>query len=222
LKGFAMTTDSNGHSLSRATTFLLAGLMVLSTVLFVAGVALERSGSGSGAATAPVSQTAATSVVGAAAPEGSAAGEAQEGQLGAATAAPEGSAAREAQEQQPAAGSAAPQSAEGTATHEQGEQNRVFGIDVESPGVIAGVVLGTLLLIAGLFVFGYRVLPLLFIVALGATVLDAREVVYQFGQAQYGVTLLAIGVTLSRLATVLVSGLAWRAGRRQLAPMAAP
>jgi hypothetical protein len=98
----------------------------------------------------------------------------------------------------------------------------VFGIDVESPGVIAGVVLGTLLLIAGLFVFGYRVLPLLFIVALGATVLDAREVVYQFGQAQYGVTLLAIGVTLSRLATVLVSGLAWRAGRRQLAPMAAP
>jgi hypothetical protein len=194
-----MTTNSDGHALSRATVRLLAGLMLLSTVLFVAGVALERRSSESSDTHSPVSQIAPTVSAAVEAPEGSAEREAQEGQPGAATAAPEGSAAREAQEQQPATGSAAPQSAEGTATHEQAEQNHVFGIDVESPGVIAGVVLGTLLLI-----------------------LDAREVAYQFGQAQYGVALLAIGVTLSRLATVLVSGLAWRAGRRQLAPMAAP
>lgn len=80
------------------------------------------------------------------------------------------------------------------------------------------MVLGTLLLIAGLFVFGYRILPLVFLVALVATVLDVREVVYQLGQANYGVALLAIGVALSRLATVLVSGRAWRAGRQPLAP----
>jgi hypothetical protein len=109
----------------------------------------------------------------------------------------------------------------GTAAHEQAEQSRVFGIDVESPGVIAAVVLGTLLLIAALFVFGYRVLPLVFIVALVATVLDVREVVYQLGQAHYAVAFLAVGVALSRLATVLMSGRAWRAGRRRFAPMAA-
>jgi hypothetical protein len=98
--------------------------------------------------------------------------------------------------------------------------NGVFGIDLESPAVIAGVVLGTLLLIAGLFVFGYRVLPLVFIVALVATVLDVREVIYQLGKANYVVAFLAIGVALSRLATVLVSGLAWRTSHRQIAPVA--
>jgi hypothetical protein len=196
-----MTTNSGGQALSRATTLLLAGLMLLSTLLFVAGIALERSSSGSRDTHASVSQLAPTVAVG--------------------EVAPEGSAAREAQEGQPAAAPAAPESAEGTAAHEQAEQNRVFGIDVESPGVIAGVLLGTLLLIAALFVFGYRVLPLVFIVALVATVLDVREVVYQLGQANYGVALLAIGVALSRMATVVVSGRAWRAGRRPFSPVAA-
>jgi len=193
-----MTTNSNGRALSRATALLLAGLMVLSTVLFVAGVALERSLSGSGDTHAPAPQEAPAVSTGAEAPEGSE--------------------AREAQEHQEATAAAAPESAEGTDSHEQAEQNGVFGIDLESPVVIAGVVLGSLLLIAGLSVFGYRMLPLVFLVALGAMVLDLREVVYQFGQANYGVAFLATGVALSRLATVLVSRRAWRAGRRRFGP----
>lgn len=75
-----MTTNSDGHARSRATTFLLAGLMVLSTVLFVAGVALERSSSGIGDTHAPVPQVAPTVSTGTEAPEGSEAREAQERQ----------------------------------------------------------------------------------------------------------------------------------------------
>jgi cytochrome b561 len=68
---------------------------------------------------------------------------------------------------------------------------------------------------------GYRVLPLVLMVALITTVLDVREVVYQLGQAHAWVALLAIGVALSHLATVLVAGLAWREGRRRLSPIVA-
>jgi len=195
-----MTSNSAGLVLSRATTILLAGLMLLSTVLFIGGGALERSVSARGDTHTAVPQATPVST-----------GEQ----------APEGSAAREAQERQEAAAPAAPEGAEGAAAHEQAEQNAVFGIDVESPAVIAGVLLGTLLLIAALVLFGYRVLPLVFIVALGTAVLDVREVFYQLGQAHSAVAVLAIGVALSRLATVLVAGRAWRTGRRPIAQVVA-
>jgi len=69
-----MTGRSGAHALSRTTTVLLAGLMMLSTGLFVAGVALERSTATNGAASTPAAQRATP------APEGSEAREAQERQ----------------------------------------------------------------------------------------------------------------------------------------------
>jgi hypothetical protein len=187
-----MATNSKGHALSRATTILLAGLMVLSTVLFVAGVALERSSSGPGDTHPSTPQVAPTVSAGAEAPEGSE--------------------AREAQERQEAAAAASPESAEGTPAHEAAEQNRVFGIDVESPWVITSVVILTLLLIAALFLLGERVLPLVVLVAVVATVFDLREAGYQLGQARYLIAALAIGVVASRIATAVVAWLAWRQG----------
>jgi hypothetical protein len=207
-----MATNSKGHALSRATTILLAGLMVLSTVLFVAGVALERSSLGPGDTHPSTPQVAPTVSAGAEAPEGSEAREAQERQEAAATVAPEGSEAREAQERQEAAAAASPESAEGTPAHEAAEQNRVFGIDVESPWVITSVVILTLLLIAALFLLGERVLPLVVLVAVVATVFDLREAGYQLGQARYLIAALAIGVVASRIATAVVAWLAWRQG----------
>src|SRR5262249_36138186 len=170
-----MTASHSTHTFSHTKRLWIAALMVLSTVLFVAGVLVERS-SGSSSAPAPVSQSATTS-----APEGSEAREAQERQTAASV--PEGSEAREAQERQTAA---APQeSLEGTPAHEEAEQNRLFGIDVEAPWFIAGVVIGTLLLIAALFVVGYRVLLLILLVSLIAALFDGREVAYQLGQVHY-------------------------------------
>lgn len=170
---------------SQARLRRIAALMVLSTVLFVAGVLVEHS-SGSSSAPAPVSQSAATP-------------------------APEGSEAREAQERQTAA---APQeSAEGTPAHEEAEQNRVFGIDVEAPWFTAGVVIGTLLLIAALFVVGHPVLLLVLLVSLIAALFDAREVAYQFGQVHYGIAVLALAVVATRLATAVLAWLALREGR---------
>jgi hypothetical protein len=156
-----MAVNSPGRALSRATTIHLAGLMVLSTTLFVAGVALERSSSDSGDTHAPAPQVAPTLPAGAEAPEGS-----EE---------------REAQERQEAAAAASHESAEGTPAHEAAEQNRVFGIDVESPWIITGMVILTLLLIAALFLLGEPVLPLVVLVAVVATVFDLREVGYQLG-----------------------------------------
>jgi hypothetical protein len=196
-----MTVNHAVQTLSRTKRLWIVALMVLSCVLFVAGVVVERS-SGNGSAPTLASQ----STVATALPEGSAAKEAQEGQA-AATALPEGSAAREAQEGQ----TAAPQTnGEGSPVREAAEQNRVFGIDVEAPWFIASVVIGTLLLIAALFVLGYRALLLVLLVSLVAALFDGREVVYQLGQAHYGIAVLALGVVVSRLATALV---AWRARR---------
>ena len=94
----------------------------------------------------------------------------------------------------------------------------MFGIDVEAPWFIAGVVIGTLLLIAALFVVGYRVLPLVLLFTIGAALFDGREVVYQLGQAQYGIAALAAGVVASRLATALVAWRGWREGRQRVRP----
>ena len=176
-----MTESSRTPGLSRATTFLLAAQMVLSTGLFVAGVALERSTSDTGAARIPASPIA--------------------------TQAPEGSEAREAQERQEAT-TTLPVEGEGSAAHEAAEQNHVLGIDVESPWVVASFVLATLLFIAALFMFGARVLRLVVAFALIATVFDVREVGHQLGQAHYLITVLAIGVVISRIATAFI---AWRA-----------
>jgi hypothetical protein len=187
-----MATRTAHHALSRTKLLLLAGLMVLSTLLFVAGIALERAGSTVGAR-APIPQ-AATAVP---------AGQAVQ----------EGTEAREAQERQEAAPAAPQEGAEGTAAHEQAERNSVFGIDLESPWVIAGVVLGTVLLITALVVFGERVLLLVLLVAVVATLFDMREVVFQLGQARYGIAALAVEVAVSRLATAMVALLALREGR---------
>jgi len=197
-----MEIRPTGYTLLRTKLLLMVGLMLLSTLLFVAGVALESSSSGSGNVPAPAPQPTTGVQVG------------QEAQ--------EGTAAREAQERQEAAPAPAQEGVEGTAAHERAEQNRVFGIDVESPWVIAGVVLGTLLLIAALVVFGYRVLLLVLLVAAVATIFDGREVVYQLGHARYGVAALALGVVASRLATAIVAGLALRERRHSAHPPVAP
>jgi len=185
-----MTVSHAVQTLSRTKRLWIVALMVLSSVLFVAGVVVERS-SGSGSAPTPASQSTV------------------------ATALPEGSAAREAQEVPTAA---AQTNEEGSPVHEAAEQNRVFGIDVEAPWFIAIVVIGMLLLIAVLFVVGYRALLLVLLVSLVAALFDGREVVYQLGQAPYGIAVLALGVVVSRLATAIVAWLARREGQHSVHP----
>src|SRR5437867_1358106 len=101
-----MVTCTTPHELSRTKLLLLAGLMVLSSVLFVAGAALERSSPSSEETSAPARQVAPSVEKG------------QEAQ--------EGSEAREAQERQEAASTATQESAEGNAAHEQAERSSIF------------------------------------------------------------------------------------------------
>jgi hypothetical protein len=97
--------------------------------------------------------------------------------------------------------------------HTEARELAVAGIDLESPWVVAGIVLATVLLIAALWRFGYPVLFAVLIVAALATVADIREIIVQVGQARYGVAALATGVAVARLATVIVTLLALREGR---------
>jgi hypothetical protein len=97
--------------------------------------------------------------------------------------------------------------------HTEAGKLAIAGIDLESPWVVAGIMLATALLIAALWRFGYPVLFAVLIVAALATVADIREIIVQVGQARYGVAALATGVAVARLATVIVTLLVLREGR---------
>jgi hypothetical protein len=97
--------------------------------------------------------------------------------------------------------------------HTEAGERAVAGIDLESPWVVAGVVLLTVLLIAALWRFGYPVLFVVLITAALATVADIREIIVQVGQVRYGVAAIATGVAVARLATVIATLLALREGR---------
>jgi hypothetical protein len=98
-------------------------------------------------------------------------------------------------------------------SHTEAAEPTIAGITLESPWVVAATVLLTVLLIAALWRFGYPVLFVVLIVAVVATIADVREIVVQVAQARYSVAMLATGVALLRLATVIVTLLALREAR---------
>jgi hypothetical protein len=97
--------------------------------------------------------------------------------------------------------------------HNEAAESTIGGIDLESPWVLAAVVLLTVLLIAALWRFGYPVLFVVLIVAAVATIADVREVFVQVAQARYSVAMLATGVAVARLAAVVVTLLTLREAR---------
>jgi hypothetical protein len=89
--------------------------------------------------------------------------------------------------------------------HTEAAEPTSAGFILESPWVVAGVVLVTTLLIAALWRFGKPVLFVVLTIAAVATIADVREIVVQIGQARYSVAVLAASVALARLATVIVT-----------------
>jgi hypothetical protein len=100
-----------------------------------------------------------------------------------------------------------------TAQTQEGVQSEtVFGLDVENPWFVAAFVLVWAMLIAALMRFGRLALPAVLLVAVVTTVLDAGEVVRQVGEAKSLLATIAVLVTVSHVAlVVLLQGMRPRA-----------
>ena len=102
------------------------------------------------------------------------------------------------------------------ADSETGEKQSetIFGINSEATWVVATVVVGWLVLAVSLLLFGPRVLILIALVAIAATVFDALEVLGQLGRNHGGVAVLAAVVALIHASIALLSILVLRGHRR--------
>ena len=161
---------------------LIAGLMALSVLLFVGGVAVERN----------VATTASTTCTRHA--EGS--GETGEGT---------GSHAGEPCSKAAGSGKSAA-TASSTAAEHQGE--RILGVDIENPRVVALIALGWLILAAGLLRFGRRALGIVIAAAAVALIFDAAEVARQIGENRAVVAAVAALVVIGHGAVILLAALA--------------
>jgi len=97
--------------------------------------------------------------------------------------------------------------------HTEAAEPTIAGMNLESPWVAGAVVLVTVLLIAALWRFGYPALFVVLIVTSLATIADVREIIVQVAQGRYSVALLATGVAVAHVATVIITLLALREAR---------
>jgi hypothetical protein len=165
----------------RRGLLLIVGLMAVSTVLFVVGVAVERRGE---------------------ATEGTAAhqelsSEPQAGEVG------------EGGEEQGAHQKEASSHEEGAGAGEHREES-IFGVNPDATWVVIAVVLGWTVLAAGLLLLGPRVLIIVALAAAVAAVLDLMEVMRQLALANGTVAILAILVALSHVAIGVLAVLVLR------------
>ena len=85
-------------------------------------------------------------------------------------------------------------------------QNESFlGIDLENPWLVGLAVLSSVVLIAALLRFGYRILPIIVLFGIAATLFDVGEVVRQIQANKTNIVLLAGLVLLAHAAVVIVS-----------------
>ena len=209
--------QSKGHrnSLERTKLWLIGGLMVASTVLFVIGATIERRGGESheiSAAPQESGEAHEAQEAGEIHTEGG--GEAHSEEVNKAHA--EGSSEAPSQEADESHAEGA-----GEAHSEEGSEARsetIFGFDLESPWLIATVALGSLALVAALLWFGHPVLVIVIPVAIVMTLLDVAEVMKQASEGNRAIAILATIIGLIRVAVAILAIVAlreWRTSLRQ-------
>ncbi len=85
------------------------------------------------------------------------------------------------------------------------EQETVFGLPLENPWFVSAFVLWWLLLAAALIRFGRITLPVIFLVAVLAFVLDVAEVMRQIGEAKSLLAAFALLVAVAHLALAVLA-----------------
>jgi|GEM_PF-3464553 len=183
------TLSSVTQALPRRWLTTVISLIVISSALLVAGIALERNAEINEATPVPTgaaAKAAATPATNA----GEGAGENAEQH------------AAEASGQKVGAALPATGAKPATDLH----QESIFGFNLENPWVVGGNVVVWLVLAALLARLGCPLLPVVTAVALLAAALDVREIVAKLGAGQTGLALLALVVTLGHLAVAILCG----------------
>lgn len=170
-----MAAQSCRTLLARSGTALIAGLMALSTLLFVVGVVAERATTG----------THTPLCVQQASGETGADGDHQ--------------AAAPCATRPTADADGGEASTASTTTSET-----VLGIAVDDPGITALAVAGWLILIAALLRFGRRALPVVLVAAGATTIFDVGEVIHQIHEARSGLAILAAFVAIGHAAVAVL------------------
>ncbi len=85
------------------------------------------------------------------------------------------------------------------------QNESVLGIDLENPWLVGVAVVGSLVLMGALMRFGYRVLPIVVLFAIAATLFDISEVVRQLQRNNTTITLLATLVLLAHASVGIAS-----------------
>jgi hypothetical protein len=101
-------------------------------------------------------------------------------------------------------------------TGEQAYPEAILGINPDNPWLVAGVVLGSIILAAAALRFGYRVLVVIALAFIIMAAFDVREAVIQILRSNNGIAAIAGMVVLSRVAVAVVSFIAWNDHRKVL------
>ncbi|MEO8610137.1 MAG: hypothetical protein ABI690_19740 [Chloroflexota bacterium] len=185
-----MVNLSKENSLPRRMLMLMLSLMVVSTILFAIGITLERTGE---AGEAPGIHTEVQ-------------GEHQH-QEGAVTEAAHNESAESSGEHTERSTVTEASPVAETTTVAEAHTETILGIDIENPVFVIAAIGVWLALTVGLWLFGWRILIPVSIVALGTALFDAVEVITQINRASIGIALLAALITILHLT---VAGLAWQ------------
>jgi hypothetical protein len=203
-----MENENRRGSLSPRTRLLMVSLILASTVIFVLGVAVERSGGESAenptahqetSAETPVTHVIAT----------------QPGGEGSETSGENGEGGDERQPTLVAPTAVSGEGSEPSATHletsgegqttETSGTETVLGINIENPWLVGAVTLIWLLLAIALFRIGQRILLVIGLVAIGAAILDVVEIINQITRGNSLIEAVAIIVLVLHLAIALLS-----------------
>lgn len=101
--------------------------------------------------------------------------------------------------------------AEGEASHDEGGEETVLGVDVESPLAVAAAVAVSLALAVGLWLRNRRWLALLtVVVAVVFAVFDSAEIFRQLDESNDGIAVLAAVIAVGHLGAAVAAGLSTR------------
>lgn len=173
----------------RTKLWLIAALMVIATVLFVIGVAIERSGGHQEA------------------------GEGQSAEVGEAQHSEETNTSHSEE-----AGEAHVEGTGEVHSEESGEVHTetTFGLDLESPWLVGAAALVSLALVGALLYIGHPVLMAIIPLNVMMMFLDVVEVIRQVGESNTGIAAIATIIALLRLVIIVLAILALREGRMSL------
>lgn len=189
-----MQSKEDREMTPRTKLWLIAGLMIIATILFVIGVAIERNGGHQEV------------------------GEGHSDEANNAHVETSGETHSEEGEQAHAEASGeAPIEKRG-----QAHSEAIFGLDLESPLLVGAAVLVSLVLAGALLYFGHPVLRVIIPVTVILMLLDVVEVIRQVGVSNIGIAAIAGVIVLLRLVIIVLAILALRERRMSLPQAGSP